>query len=55
MSNWMTRTTANWRAASRRRRDAAYLAKLPDHLLADMGLTPDGEVSLARQLRSSKR
>jgi uncharacterized protein YjiS (DUF1127 family) len=55
MSNWITRTTASWRETSRRRRDAAHLAQLPDYLLYDMGLTPDGEASLARQLRSDKR
>ena len=49
--NWITRTTVRWRAAEKRRRDAAHLARLPDYLLYDIGLTPDGEPSLARQLR----
>ena len=45
--NWITR----WREAGRRRRDAAHLARLPDYLLRDMGLTPGGESSLTRQIR----
>ena len=49
--NWITRAAARWREAEKRRRDAARLAALPDYLLYDMGLTPDGEASLARQLR----
>jgi uncharacterized protein YjiS (DUF1127 family) len=53
--NWITRTAANWRAADKRRRDAEHLARLPDYLLYDMGLTPGGEPSLARQLRKGGR
>jgi hypothetical protein len=55
MSNWITRTAAQWREAGRRRRAAAHLAKLPDYLLRDMGLAPGGEASLASQLRSDER
>jgi uncharacterized protein YjiS (DUF1127 family) len=55
MSNWVTRTAARWHEAGRRRRDAAHLARLPDYLLRDIGLRPDGEASLARQLRSDER
>ena len=51
MSNFFTRSVARWREDARRHREAQYLARLPQHLLYDMGLTPDGVASLARQLR----
>jgi uncharacterized protein YjiS (DUF1127 family) len=51
MSNFVARTVARWRADARRHRDARHLARLPDHLLHDMGLSPDNVASLARQLR----
>ena len=51
MSNLVTRTVARWRTDARRHRDARHLARLPDRLLYDMGLSPDGVASLARQLR----
>jgi uncharacterized protein YjiS (DUF1127 family) len=50
MPNLFTRAVASLRTADRRRRDAIHLASLPDHLLRDMGLTPDGEASLRRQI-----
>ena len=38
---WAARALAPLAAASARHRDAARLAGLPDHLLADMGLSRD--------------
>jgi uncharacterized protein YjiS (DUF1127 family) len=38
---WALRALAPLAAASARHRDAARLAGLPDHLLADIGLTRD--------------
>jgi uncharacterized protein YjiS (DUF1127 family) len=55
MTNWITRTLADWRAASRHRSEYAQLAAMPDHLLYDIGVTRDGIPSLARQLRSKSR
>jgi uncharacterized protein YjiS (DUF1127 family) len=56
MSNLIGRTLARWRDADRNYRDATRLARLPDHLLRDMGFTPEGVISLARQIRRrSKR
>jgi len=52
MSNIVTRTVARWRADARRHRDARHLARLPDYLLHDMGLSRDSVASLARQLRA---
>jgi uncharacterized protein YjiS (DUF1127 family) len=55
MTNWITRTLADWRTASRHRSEYAQLATMPDHLLYDIGVTRDGIPSLARQLRSKSR
>lgn len=51
MENAVLRAFAHLRDSGRRRREAQRLANLPDYLLYDMGLTPGGEASLARQIR----
>ena len=52
MSNMLTltgRPLAGGRCAAAATRE--HLARLPDHLLHDMGLSPNGFASIARQLR----
>jgi len=45
---WLARRLARLQAADVRRRDAVRLASLPEHLLADMGLTRDAARCLHR-------
>ena len=49
--SWLRRWLVRAAQAETRRIEAKRLAAIPDHLLYDMGLTPDGVPSLARQLR----
>lgn len=48
---WLGMVRQYHEAAKKRRREAAALAGLPEHLLYDIGMSPDGVPSLARQVR----
>ena len=50
MSNPITRAYARLTHSARRRAESRRLARLPQYLLRDMGLTLDGPAAIARQI-----
>ena len=50
MSNPITRAYARLTRSARRRDEVERLARLPQYLLRDMGLTLDGPAAIARQI-----
>ncbi|MFO1144084.1 MAG: hypothetical protein U1E59_17255 [Amaricoccus sp.] len=50
MPNLFTRALSHWGDAGRRRAEAERLARLPQYLLRDMGLSLAGPEAIARQI-----